>query len=559
MTGRLNVALIGLLVLFFLILSRLFYWQVVKAAELSYMGKSQYGTYLKIPSARGEILTSDGFPIAANKIAYLVFANPKEVTNKEEFINKLNPLLSLDPASVSAQLSLDRFWVPIQDGIDNDTKEKIESLKIPGVGFEEESQRFYPEASLAAQLVGFVGKDQLGEDRGYFGLEGEYNLQLRGKDGIAVSIHDAFGKPILSHAEDTTKAIDGRTLLTSIDRSIQFMVDKKLKDGVEKYGAASGMVGIIDPKTGNIIAMSSYPNFDPSQFQKYSADLYKNPFISNLYEPGSTFKSLIMAAALDAGVVKPDTKCPICEGPVSIGGYDIRTWDNNYFKDTNMVDVIQHSDNTGMVYVAEKLGLDRVLSYFNSFGIGKATGIDLQGEVSSYVKPRENWYPIDLATAGFGQGISVTPIELLDAFAAIANGGKRMEPHIVTQIQTPEGDTVAVMPKVLDSPISEKTSKVMTEILVNAVEKGEAKWTKLPGYRVAGKTGTAQIPIAGHYDPNKTIASFIGFAPADNPKFAMVVIIDRPTTSIYGAETAAPIFFDIAKDILSYYKIPPSQ
>src|SRR5581483_9552933 len=265
-------------------------------------------------------------------------------------------------------------------------------------------------------------------------------------------------------------------------------------------------------------------------------------------EPGSTFKSLIMAAALDAGVVKPDTKCPICEGPVSIGGYDIRTWDNNYFKDTNMVDVIQHSDNTGMVYVAEKLGLDRVLSYFNSFGIGKATGIDLQGEVSSYVKPRENWYPIDLATAGFGQGISVTPIELLDSFAAIANGGKRMEPHIVTQIQTPEGDTVAVMPKVLDSPISEKTSKVMTEILVNAVEKGEAKWTKLPGYRVAGKTGTAQIPIAGHYDPNKTIASFIGFAPADNPKFAMVVIIDRPTTSIYGAETAAPIFFDIAKD-----------
>lgn len=560
MTGRLKITLFTFFFLFFLIIARLFYWQIVKAEEFSYLGKSQYGTIIKVPAKRGDIIASDGFPLVTNKISYQVYANPQLVKDKKDTAKVLSTQLDIDPASVSSQLSFeDRVWVPIKDGISNEEKEKLSALKLPGVGFSDALSEFYPEASIAAQLLGFVGKDDSGDDKGYFGLEGQYNLQLRGKDGTQASVHDALGRPIVARTSLDSRAIDGRSIVTSIDRSIQFMAEKKIKDGVEKYGAATGMVGIIDPKTGEILAMASQPSFDPRNFQDYSSDLFKNPFISNLYEPGSTFKTLVMAAGIDSKVVKADTKCPVCAGPVSIGGYEIRTWNNEYFPNTRMIDVIEHSDNTGMVYVAEKLGLDKMHSYLSSFGIGKETGIDLQGEVSGTLKDKDQWYPIDLATASFGQGISVTPIELLDAFAAIANNGIRMQPHLVTSIQTEDNKTINIVPKELDRPISAETSKIMSEILVNAVENGEAKWAKLKGYRVAGKTGTAQIPVAGHYDPNKTIASFIGFAPADNPKFAMLVVIDRPTTSIYGAETAAPVFFDIAKDLFSYYKIPPSE
>ncbi|HVF69214.1 MAG TPA: penicillin-binding protein 2, partial [Xanthomonadales bacterium] len=316
---------------------------------------------------------------------------------------------------------------------------------------------------------------------------------------------------------------------------------------------------IMDPTTGAMIAMSSFPTFDPRHYQEYSDKLYKDPLISDTYEPGSTFKPLVMAAALDAGLVKPETKCPICAGPVSIGGYEISTWNNKYVSGGTMTDVIKRSDNTGMVYIGQSLGLDRIMSYINKFGFGEQTGIDLQGEVVPSIRPRDSWYPIDLATASFGQGITVTPIQLLTAFSSIANGGKRMEPHVVSKITTSTGENIDIEPKVLGKPISERTAHVITEMMVNAVDNGESKFAKPKGYRIAGKTGTAQIPVEGRYDANKTIASFIGFAPADDPKFLMLVVIDRPTSSIYGAETAAPIFFKVAKNMFTYYGIPPTE
>lgn len=544
---------------FFLILSRLFYWQIVKADELSALGQSQYGQVIRSEPKRGEIKTSDNYPLVSNKIVYLVYANPKQIKEKEKVITLLSSALKVDEASVSASLSLDKFWVPIKSNVDEKTRQELEKLNIPGIGFEENYVRYYPEASMAAQIVGFVGKDEMGDNKGYFGIEGEYDRQLKGKKGQTIEIRDAFGRPILSKVNENTNAVDGRSVILNIDRAIQFILEEKLKDGIEKYGAEAGMAAVMDPKTGNIIAMSSFPSFDPRSFQDFDYSLYKNPFISNLYEPGSTFKPLIMAAAIDSKIVKPDTKCPICAGPVSIGGYQIKTWNDQYFKNTTMTEIIQHSDNTGMVYVAQSLGLDKILNYFDKYGIGNSTGIDLQGEVSQNIKSKESWYPIDVATAGFGQGISLTPIELLDAFSSIANSGVRMEPHVVSEIENQDGDTIKIKPKSLGRVISSATAKIMTEMLVNAVDNGEAKWAKPKGYRIAGKTGTAQIPIAGHYDPNKTIASFIGFAPAENPRFVMLVIIDKPTTSIYGAETAAPVFFGIAKDILAYYNIAPSE
>ncbi|HUD04918.1 MAG TPA: penicillin-binding protein 2 [Patescibacteria group bacterium] len=557
MTWRYRFVFLGLVCLFLLVVARLFYWQVVKAQELSLLGQQQYGTTLTLTPQRGEIETSDGFPIAANKLSYLVFANPKEIQNKEAVSTILASTLKLDIASVSASLALDKFWVPIQSGVDVKTKQQLESINLPGVGFDNQYQRFYPEASMAAQLLGFVGKDSAGNDKGYFGLEGFYDRLLSGKAGQAVEVHDAFGRPILAEMNQSSGETDGANLILNIDRSIQFLVEQKLKDGVEQYGATSGMVGIMNPQTGAILAMAAYPNFDPRSYQDYTNDLYKNPFISDLYEPGSTFKPLVMSGALDAKLVTPDTKCNACAGPVSVGGYQLETWDNKYFPNTNMIDVIQHSDNTGMVFVTQKLGLDGMINYLGKFGIGDSTNIDLQGEVSASLKPKSQWYAVDLATTGFGQGISITPIELLDATAAIANEGIRMEPQVVAAVRDADGNTTQIQPKALDAPINAETAKVMTQIMVNAVNKGEASWARLKGYSIAGKTGTASIPVSGHYDPTQTIASFVGFAPSDNPKFVMLVILNRPTASIYGADTAAPIFFDIAQSLLRYYGIPP--
>lgn len=432
-------------------------------------------------------------------------------------------------------------------------------MNLPGIGFEQYFTRFYPEASMAASLVGFVGKNDDGKDKGYFGLEGYYDRLLRGKEGYSVEIHDALGDPILSKRNTVSNGVDGSSIILSLDRSVQFLAEEKIKRAIEKYGAMGASIGIMEPQTGNIIAMASFPSFDPEHYQEYDDSLYKNYFIANTYEPGSTLKPMIMAAALDSKTVSPQTKCPICQGPVLVSGYELHTWNDKYYKDTNMIDVIKHSDNTGMAFVALKLGADKIISYLDKFGIGRLTDIDLQGESFAKLKQRSNWYDVDLATTGFGQGISVTPIELLNAFSAIANKGVMMQPHIVNAIESPTGEIVKIPAKIREKPISEKTAKIMTEMLVNAVEKGEASWARIKGYRIAGKTGTASIPVAGHYDPTNTIVSFIGFAPADDPKFAMLVILDRPTTSIYAAETAAPVFFDIAKDLLSYYGIPPSE
>jgi len=548
-----------LLLMFVAILGRLFYWQVVRASDLYILAQSQYGKVLQITPKRGEMRTLDGFPIAANKVSYLVFANPRQIKDKKEVSKIISKVLDIDVASISAQLELPRFWVPLKHDADFKTKKAIESLEIAGIGFEEKYTRLYAEASMAAHLLGIVGKNDEGKDKGYFGLEGYYDRLLGGKEGYIVKIQDALGRPILSKNSENKTYVDGSSLILGIERPIQFMVEKKLKEGVEMYGADSGMIGVMNPETGRIIAMASYPAFNPGEYSLLSEDIFVNPFVSSGYEPGSTLKPIVMAVAFEEGVVDPDTKCPICDGPLTIGEYEIRTWNDEYRKGSNMVDIIVHSDNIGMVYVAQKLGVDRMISSLTKFGIGNLTYIDSQGEIAPSLKAREAWYPVDLATSGFGQGISVTPIGLLTAFSAIANSGKMMQPQIVAAVESPTGEVSRIEPKALGTPISEATAKVMTEILVTAVNKGEAQWARLKGYRIAGKTGTASIPVKGHYDPSSTIASFIGFAPADNPKFAMLVILNKPTVAIFGAETAAPIFFSISRDILSYYEIPPSE
>lgn len=555
--SRIRLGMVVLLFsgLYFLVISKLFYWQVVSSEYLKQAQVNQSSDQLILPAVRGEILTSDNFPLATNKVSYLLYANPKVVSGKEQYAKILSKILEIDEASISAQLSKNLFWVRLAQKLPDAKKQEIDKLKLEGLGFQVQTERFYPEASMAAQLVGFLGKDIEGNDHGFFGLEGYYNAQMRGRNGKLYVIKDALGHPVVNDIREERK-IDGRSIVLGLDRSIQYIADKRLKEGVNNYGAEGGSIIIMDTKTGMILAQSSIPNFDPQHYYDFDNVSFRSPIISDLYEPGSTFKVLVMSAALDLKKVTPTTKCTLCGGPIPVDGYSISTWDNKYFQNETMAEVIQHSDNTGMVFVGKKLGRDNLLTYMKNFGIGEDTGVDLQGEASGDL--RDTWSDVDLATATFGQGISVTPLQLVSAVNTIANGGNLMKPYIVHEIIAADGRKIKIQPIIKRRVIKESTAKIMTWIMVNAVEKGEAKWTKLPHYSIAGKTGTAQIPVAGHYDPHETIASFVGFFPAQDPKITMLVLVRRPKTSIYGAETAAPIFFKTAKDIINYLGIPPS-
>lgn len=563
-----RIFLIKVFFLLFLsaILTRLFYWQILQAPILQAQAEDQHFTDVKLGALRGKIFFSDGAILASSDPSFTLYGLPK-VLSKEAKIEtgyslakvlspKLEETDSLGKELIN-QLSKDLYWVPLSKKISQDFKKQIEKLNLVGIGFEQGSTRFYPEGSTSAHILGFVGLDSKGGDKGYFGLEGYYEGELKGVYGLIRHEIDALGLPILMGNFLNTDAKNGKDLLSNINRSFQFTVETALKSGMEKYGAKAASAIVMEPKTGNILALASFPNYDPAKYFDFDKVYYKNPIVADQYEPGSVFKVLVMAAALNEDLIKPDTKCDICSGPINLGGFTIRTWNNKYYPDASMKDVIVHSDNTGMVFTGKKLGIDKFYSYLESFGFGRPTGIDLQDESSPDIRPKNEWREIDLATASFGQGIAVTPIQIVRAVSAIANGGYLMEPHVVREVKGNKSFTIK--PKITRQVIKEDVAKIVKEMMVAAVEEGEAKYLKLKGFKIAGKTGTAQVPVAGHYDPNKTIASFVGFAPADDPKFVILVRYDEPTSSIFGAETAAPTFFEIARELLNYYKIAPTE
>lgn len=557
--GRLTFLFLFFLLCFAAVIFRLFYWQIVRGSELSVAAAKQYNLIYEVQAKRGGIFFRDTSPLVINQPGFLLVGYPHEIQDKKKTAHALSIALDEHEASIASVLENDLFWVPVKHKIDEELKKKVEELKLIGIGFEDEPLRYYPEGSMAAHVVGFVGADVNGNDKGYFGLEGYYDREIRGRGATLKSFIDALGRPILLGRTSREPLTNGRDFILEVDQTVQFIVEAVLEEGLLKYGAKGGTVIVMDPKTGGILAMASRPSYDPFKWGDFDETSYKNPAVADSYEPGSTFKALVMAAALNEDVVNPNTHCDICEGPISIGEFTIRTWNNTYHKDSTMVEVIEHSDNIGMVFVAKKLGLDKLYSYLERFGIGEPTNIDLEDEEATLLREKSQWREIDLATVSFGQGVAVTPIQMIRAISAIANGGKLMEPHVVGAVVKENTEVLPIAQKVTRSVLSEKTAKVMTEMMVNAVDRGEAKFAKPKGYRIAGKTGTAQIPIKGHYDPTKTIASFVGFAPADDPKFAMLVKLDEPQSSPFGSETAAPLFFSIASDLFTYYNIPPSR
>jgi len=573
MNLRLRIVQLGFVIAFVFLIVRLFYWQVIKAKDLSDQARRQYQSSQTISAPRGKILSSDKSYLAGRGDGWLVYAQLPDIKlGVSEIADKLAPILVDDDEAVGETGKQTLFdeanrlkellgrkgavWVVLKHKVGSEKKQNIEALKIGGIGFDKEEVRNYPEASTAAHLLGFVGKDEEGADKGYFGLEGYYDQVLTGKPGLVLRDQDAKGAPIALGDQKEISSQSGVNLLTHVDKGLQINLEYKLKEGIEKYGAKGGSAVVMDPKTGAILAMSSFPSFDPLKYSEYSNDLFRNPVVSDAFEPGSIFKVLVMSAGLDAKAVEPDTKCDICSGPLKVDKYSIETWNNEYFPDSTMADVIKHSDNVGMAFVGQKLGADSLYDYLSKFGIGKTTGIDLQGEVSPQLRKKGTWNIVDLSTASFGQGVAVTPIQMLRAVGAIANKGVLVTPQVVDKLLGDSWDE-DIKPQIGERIISEDTADKITTMMAEAAKNGESKWTYLRGFRVAGKTGTAQIPIAGHYDAEKTIASFVGFAPAEDPKFVMLVTIREPQSSTWASETAAPLWYNIAKDLFIYFGVQP--
>lgn len=571
MQVKIRILLVMFFLLFLGLIIRLGYWQIVMASELSEKAQGQYNSSTVTSAPRGNILASDGsFWVLRNNI-WQITANPKLIKDNPSVIaNDLAPFLvenREDIASVSATrakvesvLSKNgTSWVSIATRVNDTTKKNIQALNIEGISFNPDEGRFYPEASSAAHILGFVGKDNDGVNIGYSGIEGYYNLPLSGKPGFVGLEKDARGTPILLGGTKEVSAINGVNLVTGIDKRIQLLIERKLEEGVAKYGAKGGSITVMDPYTGVVMAVASYPSFDPSKYWQYGNDLFRNPVISDTFEPGSIFKPIVMAAALDGGFIRPDTRCDICDGPLNVDGYRIKTWNNKYRPNSTMDEVLTESDNVGMSFVARKMGVETFTSYIQKFGIGTPTGIDLQGESSPSLRKRGTWSDVDLDTASFGQGVAVTGIQIVRAIAAIANGGYLPKPHVVTEIQG-DGWQEKIEPPNVNRIISQKAANEAARMMVNAANLGESKWAKIPGFdNVAAKTGTAQIPVAGHYDETNTNHSFVGFAPVGKPKFIMLITLQSPTTSPWSSETAAPLWYNVGRELFPYLGIQPGS
>lgn len=541
-----------------IVLCRLVYWQVIQSRDLSDQASRQQQSQSSVPAPRGEIVSRDGQPLVTNRETYTLISDPAQLSGiSDTGLLDIVPL----PSELIDQLKQAKLegkrWLPLASGLTPDQVERINGLNISGLYPQFYPERTYPEGSSSSHLLGFVGKDQLGQPKGFFGLEGYYDRVLTGRPGQLIRERDALNRAILIGPENSISAQPGRSLQTSIDRSLQFILHRKLTEGLKRYQASAGTVSVLNPHTGAVLAMVSLPDYDPAFYHQYPGEVYRNPVVSQTYEPGSTFKTVVMASALDAGVLTPDTKCTICSGPVIIGDKRVGSWNDKYFPGSTMRDVILHSDNVGMVNVSRLLGREKMLEYLRRFGVGSATGIDLEGETVIPFRPDNQWYEIDLATASFGQGIALTPIQMLRAVSVIANGGYLVQPRVVDKIwDGREFKPVQVSKK--QRVISSSAAAQTTLMMINGVDKGEVRYYKPIGYSIAGKTGTAQVAIEGHYDKNKTIASFVGFAPADQPEFVMLVTLNDPQTSPWGSTTAAPLWFDIARQIFSYLRIPPS-
>jgi len=563
---RVRIGLIGavFLVLFMMVSEKLIEHQIFEYPHWSAAAREQHTISKTVPARRGKIFTDEKddnslYPLATNVKLFDLMIVPNQVRQPELVVSKLMPYLeNVEESVLIEQASSDKLYIPpLKRKLTEEEAAEIDELNLSGVYLVPEEYRYFPEETLAAQVLGFVNRDGVGQ----YGLEGYFNEELGGKSGFLEAELDTFGQQIALGKRSTVDPKDGLDLVITIDRPLQYYVEKELKAAVEQYEAERGSVIIMDPKTGKVVAMAAYPTFDPNNYNREPIEFFTNMNISQVYEPGSVFKVVTMASALDAGLVSPGTTY-MDVGEVEVNDRVIRNSDLSAHGLQTMSQVLEKSLNTGIVFVVQKLGKNLFNKYLSKFGFFQPTGIELDGEVASNVKGIRDWSDVDLATMAYGQGIAVTPIQLVAAVGAIANNGRRVQPHIVDRILYPSG-AVSIDPVIAEEVISPQAAQLISAMMVNVIEKGHAKAAGVPGYHLAGKTGTAQMvnPRTGLYydeDWGTTIHNFIGFGPVEDPQFVMLTRLDKPKNVLYAAASAAPLFGKIAKFMLDYWRVPPS-
>jgi len=544
---------------------RLYSLQVAAYDVYRAIAQNQHYIFQKLIPKRGKIYLKDGdglYPLAINREFKMAYAVPKEVKDREKAIIGISSALDLEEDAIRKKLDdpEDMFEI-LKHRLTDEEISKIKELEISGVYLMPESFRYYPAAELAAQTVGFVGSDGR-EYKGRYGLEAYWEKELRGTPGNLSQERDAGGRWISIANREFNPARDGADLVLTIDRIVQYETEKILKETVEKHGADSGTILAMEPKTGKILAAANYPSFNPNEYSKCEdMSLFMNPSVSEAYECGSVFKAITMAIGIDDGKVEPDSVY-YDSGSVREAGYVIKNSDEKAYGEQTMTQVLEKSLNTGAIYVEKLTGNKKFADYVKRFGFGEKTGIGLPGESRGNINNLKALKrDIQFFTASFGQGIAVTPIQLIAAYSAIANGGKLMEPQLVEKKIYSDGGIEEVEPREIRRVIKKETAEKLSRMLQSVVENGHGKRAGVSGYLVGGKTGTAQVAKAGEkgYEKGIAVGSFVGFAPIDDPQFTVLVKIYDPKDVQWAESTAAPAFSRVMKFLLEYYKISPTE
>lgn len=551
-------------VIFGAMILRMAYLQVVKYHYYDMLAQSQHWSASRIPATRGTIYIQDAlsnihYPVAIDSQESLLYVVPKQISDPGGTAERLAKVLGQKPADIQRLFSYSPYYVVIQHHLSATQSNAIKNMSINGVYLQPEDARVYPEGSLASQVIGFVNTNMVGQ----YGLERSLNDELAGKDGFLKSERDSSGVPIVSGEKIDTAPKDGDNIVLTIDRNVQLEIEEKLQEAVQKYHPDSATIIVMDPSTGAVLGMANTPTYDPNNYSKVTDyATFNNAAVDSTFEPGSIFKSVTASAAIDSGKLQP-TSTFNDPGFVTIQGQKINDAERHAFGTVTMTQVLEQSLNDGTVYMLNQMGDKTYYSYLQKFGLGQPTGIEFDDEASGTLRPLNQYQPIDLATTTFGQGITVTPLQILTDVSAIANGGKMMQPHIVAEVDDPNTQTAKITtPKSIRQVISQKSAQEVTQMLVSVVDNGLGKPAAIKGYDVAGKTGTAQIPRTdghGYESDTQTIGSFIGYAPASHPKFAMLVELVRPKGVAWAESSAAPLWGQIAQSLLNYYQIPPDR
>ncbi len=538
----------ALILFLFIFIVKLILIQVFQSEHLSALADKQHKHTIEIEPIRGSIYDRNLRPLAFNIPVYSLWANPKSMTkeDKQKAVQVLSPLLHLEPSFLRRRLNKKKYFVWLQRKLNKKTVDSIKAEKVHGLGFRKESKRYYPNGKLAAHIIGFAGTD----NKGLEGLELFYNYELEGKKGYRQILRDARQRDLMLEGS-LLPPRNGFNLVLTIDETIQYLAEKALEESFKKYKAKSASIIVMNPRTGEILALANRPTYDLSTASSSQFNERTNRAISFFYEPGSVFKIVTASAALEEEQFV-ESDIIYCEkGKYRVGNHILH--DHRPHGKLTFQEVFEVSSNIGVTKIAQKLGPDIIYKYGRRFRFGMLTGINLKGEVKGVFKHPSRWSKTSIGAIPIGHEVTVTPIQLITALSAIANDGIYMKPYIVKYIKDHANQVIkSFQPQVVDRVISRDTARRVAKILTGVVERGTAPKAKIEGVQVAGKTGTAQKVIDGKYSHSKFYASFMGFAPVDNPRLAIIVVFDEPTPSHYGGTVAAPVFQKVMADALKY-------